>query len=80
LGATLISWIVIILIYEVPCTIGKYFDLDVPIIKTAVLADKKIEMKYRTQSFAVNKILHELEEMKAFYSQIEKEKDHERRS
>ena len=69
-GATLISWFLIVLVYEVPCTLGKLFDLDNPIVRAAVRADKKVTMKYRTRSYAVNKITHELEEMKEFYSQI----------
>lgn len=70
LGATLISWAVIILVYEIPCMVGKYFEIDSSIIKTALRAEKKITMKYRTKSYAVNKIIHELEEMKEFYSRI----------
>ncbi len=69
-GATLASSAVIILIYEIPCFIGKSVNLDIPIIRLAVRADHAVTMKYRTNSYAVNKLIHELEEMKLFYSQI----------
>ena len=70
MGATLITWVFILLVYEIPCTIGKMVDVNCHIIEAAVKADKKITMKYRTQSLSINKLIHELEEMKAFYSQI----------
>ncbi len=69
-GASLISWITIILIYEVPCFLGKMTDLDLPVIRTAIRADQSVSMKYRSKSYAVNRLIHELEEMKVFYSQI----------
>jgi len=70
LGASLISWIAILLIYEIPCFIGNVTDIDLPIIRTATRADQAVTMKYRTKSHAVNRLIHELEEMKVFYSQI----------
>jgi len=70
IGASLISWIAIILIYELPCFIGKVTDVDLPIIRTAIRADQAVTMKYRAKSYAVNRLIHEFEEMKVFYSQI----------
>jgi hypothetical protein len=69
-GAMVIVWVPIVLFYEVPCMIGKTFDVDLLIVRTALRAEDKIVMKYRTKSYSVNKIFHELEEMKEFYSRI----------
>jgi len=69
-GASLISWIAILLIYEIPCFIGKMTDLDLPVIRAAIRADHAVTMKYLTNSYTVNRLIHELEEMKAFYSQL----------
>ncbi len=69
-GASLISWIVIILIYEIPCFIGEMTDTDLPIIKTAIRAEQVVTMKHRTNSHVLNRLIHEFEEMKVFYSQI----------
>lgn len=69
-GAMVITWVPVILFYEIPCTIGKYYDVDLVIVKTALQAEQKITMKYRTKSYSVNKIIHELEEIKEFYSRI----------
>lgn len=69
-GAMVIVWVPIVLLYEIPCMVGKNFDVDLLIVRTALKAEEKISMKYRTQSYAVNKFIHELEEMKEFYSQI----------
>ncbi len=68
--ATVMGWGVLFLIYEISCFIGKTTTIDSSIIRSALRADKQVTMKYRTQSFAVNKLIHELEEMKVFYSQI----------
>lgn len=69
-GAMVIVWVPIVLFYEIPCMVGKNFDVDLLIVKTALKAEEKVIMKYRTQSYSVNKFIHELEEMKEFYSQI----------
>lgn len=69
-GASLISWIAIILIYEIPCFIGKVTDIDLPVIRAAIRADQAVTMKYRTKNYSVNRLIHELEEMKVFYAQI----------
>lgn len=70
LGASLISWTTLILIYEIPCFLGKTSDLDLPVIRAAIRADQAVTMKYRAKSYSVNRLIHELEEMKVFYSQI----------
>lgn len=70
LGATLASWIIVFLFYEIPCFIGKTTDLDFSIIRKARQADYEVTMKYRTKSYTVNRLAHELEEMKKFYSKI----------
>ena len=69
-GAMVIVWVPIVLFYEIPCMIGKNFNVDLLIVRTALKAEEKIVMKYRTKSYAANKFIHELEEMKEFYSQI----------
>ncbi len=69
-GATLLGWTAVVLGYEIPCTLGKYTDLDLPVVRTALRAEAHVAMKHRTSSLAVNKIIHELEELKFFYSQI----------
>ena len=66
----IITWIPLILLYEIPCKIGEYFDTDLLIVTTAQEAEQKVEMKYRTGSYPINKIVHELEEMKEFYSRL----------
>lgn len=70
LGATIASWIVIILIYEIPCFLGKTTEIDLPVIRAAVAADYKVNMKYRIKSYAANRLINELEEIKIFYSQF----------
>ncbi len=69
-GATLLGWTAVVLAYEIPCTLGKHTDLDIPIVRAALRAEHRVSMKHRTSSLAVNKIIHELEEIKIFYSQI----------
>jgi hypothetical protein len=69
-GATFLGWTAVVLAYEIPCALGKYTELDVPIVRTALRAEAVVTMKHRTSSLAVNKIIHELEEIKFFYSQI----------
>ncbi len=69
-GATLLGWTAVVLAYEIPCIIGKHTDLDIPIVRAALRAEARVSMKHRTSSPAVNKIIHELEELKVFYAQI----------
>ena len=69
-GATFASWMIIFLTYEIICFIGKTTSLDFSVIRAAIKADKEVTMRYRTKSYAVNRLIHELEEMKKFYSQI----------
>jgi hypothetical protein len=69
-GALVIAMVLVVLVYEVPCTIGKNFEVDSEIVNKALNAEKIIKMKHRTQVYTVDKVLHELEEMKVFYSSI----------
>ncbi len=69
-GAVAIIWVPIILFYEIPCKLGEEFDVDWEIVRIAERAEQKITMKYRTKSVSVNKFIHELEEIKEFYSNI----------
>lgn len=68
--ATLASWVIVFLLYEIPCFIGKTTDIDFSVIRAAMQAEHEVSMKYHTKSYSANKLIHELEEMKAFYSKI----------
>ncbi len=64
------AWAPIILIYEIPCMIGKYFQVNTSIVRIALQAEQTVSMKHRTESHTANKFLHELEEVKEFYSRM----------
>ncbi len=70
LGATLVSWSFLLLIYEVSCVLGNSFELNHAVINAAVRADQEVVMEYRTDSYVLDRLIHELEEMKLFYSRI----------
>ncbi len=69
-GASILGWTAVVLAYEIPCKLGRYLDLDIPVVQAALKAEYQVTMKYRTSSESINKILHELEEVKLFYSLI----------
>ena len=69
-GATFLGWTAVVLAYEIPCKLGRHLDLDIPIVKAAIRAEYQVTMKHRTSNETINKILHELEELKLFYSLI----------
>ncbi len=70
LAAVMTAWVPIVLLYEIPCLIGKHIAVDIPIVKSALRAEQVVIMRHRTHSYAVNKLLHELEEIKMFYALI----------
>lgn len=70
LGAIIIAWVPIVLFYEIPSSIGERYDVDWEIVKKALRAEHAVTMKHRTRSESLNRVLHELEEMKEFYSQF----------
>lgn len=70
MGAMMITWVPIVLFYEIPCKIGEYYDVDWDIVKKAQRAEHAVVMKHRTRNEPLNRVLHELEEMKVYYSQF----------